>query len=61
MKTNFIIFIGNVNEHGLLVISMFSEPVKLILDINAPTSVSVCVFKINADSSSSVASISVLL
>ena len=40
---------------------MFSEPVKLILDINASTSVLLYVFKINADRSSSIASISILL
>ena len=40
---------------------MFSEPVKLILDINASTSVLVYVFKINAGNSSPIASISVLL
>ena len=60
-KFHHLFFVGNVNEKWLLVISMFAEPVKLILDINASASGLVYVFTINADSSSSIASTSFLL
>ena len=52
---------GCVNEIWLLVISMFSEPDKLIFVNKLSASVLVYVFKTNDDNSSPIASISVLL
>ena len=54
-------FKGYVNEMWLLIISMFSEPIKPMFVNKLPTYVLVHVFKVNDGNKSSIASISVLL
>ena len=57
-KASSLIVKGYVHEVWLLVIFMFSDPYKSTLVIKWSTSVLVYVIKINADNSSSVASVS---
>ena len=60
-KASLLIFQGYVNEIRLLVISMFSEPVKFISVNKIYTSVLVYVFKTSDDNPSPIASISASL